>query len=87
MKAIPIKKHGRRQGWSAAVKAGITLAVVAAVFLEVFPVVHSMKSGPETSAVHGPLTPSPPAPSFVPNPMPSPEQLEKMERADPSPTF
>lgn len=87
MKAIPIKKHGRRQGWSAAVKVGVALAVVAAVFLEVFPVVHSMKTGAETATVQGRLTPSSPAPSFVPNPMPSREQLEKMERADPSPTF
>ncbi len=87
MKAVPIRKHGRRQGWSAAVKAGIALAVVAAFFLEVFPVVHSMKTGPETATVQGPLIPSPPAPRFVPNPMPDHEQLEKMERADPSPTF
>lgn len=84
MKAIPIKRHGQRLGLSTAVKAGVVLAVVAAFVLEVFPVVHGMKTEAETPKVHGLVTP---APSFVPNPMPSREQLEKMERADPAPTF
>ena len=85
MKTIPIKRHDRRQGVGTAVKAGIVLAVVAALCVELFPLVHGMKT--EAATPHGFATQSPPAPDFVPNPMPDRAQLEKMQTAEPEPTF
>jgi hypothetical protein len=85
MKTIPIKRHGRRQGVGTAVKAGIVLAVVAALCVEIFPLVHGMKT--ETAVAHAFVAPSTPAPDFVPNPMPDRAQLEKMQTAEPQSTF
>ena len=83
MKAIPIRS--RRRSVNAAIKAGVVLAVVAALCVELFPLVHGMKT--ETATAHAFVAPSTPAPDFVPNPMPDRAQLEKMQTAEPQPTF
>jgi hypothetical protein len=85
MKTIPIKSRDRRQGVGTAVKAGIVLAVVAVLSLEIFPLVHGMKT--ESSTAHAFAPPAQPALDFVPNPMPDRAQLEKMQTAEPEPTF
>ena len=85
MKTIPIKSRDRRQGVGTAVKAGIVLAVVAALCVEIFPLVHGMKT--ESSTAHAFAAPAQPVLDFVPNPMPDRSQLEKMQTAEPELTF
>lgn len=84
MKAIPIRRRNRRQGMGAAVKAGIVLVLVAALCLELIPLMHGSA---ETAAALTTAVPSPPSLDFVPNRLPDRAQIERMEIAEPLPTF
>lgn len=84
MKAIPIRSRNRRQGMGAAIKAGVVLAVVAALCLELVPLMHGPAA---TAAARTTAVPSPAGLDFVPNRLPDRAQIEKMELAEPLPTF
>ena len=84
MKAIPIRHRRRRQRMGLATKVGLVLLVVAALCLEVVPLMH----GPAATAA-APTVAAPMAPDldFIPNRLPDRAQIERMEVAEPLSTF
>lgn len=83
MKAIPIRSRNRRPRMGV-VKAGIVVVAAAALCLELIPLMHGSA---ETSAALITPVPSPPSLDFVPNWLPDRAQIERMEIAEPLPTF
>jgi len=84
MKAIPIRHRHRRQRMGLATKVGLVLLVVAALCLEVVPLINGRAA---TAAAPIVATPSAQGPDFIPNRLPDRAQIEKMEVAEPLSTF
>ena len=84
MKAIPIRNRGGSQGMRAAIKAGLVVAAVFALFIELLPSMHG--ATPDTSAPSA-SSRSTETSDFVPTPLPGRSQIDKMETSEPLPTF